>query len=99
MVLVPTQQRPRQRSGETFLSILAQFQYWKGFCVGREVGYIGSSRSSCAQVRADHRRYLLHQLYFRLMEKENKKARDDSRKGYNETIRVYEFLFCYVTPC
>lgn len=26
----------------------------------------------------------------RLMEKENKKARDEARKGYNETIRVRE---------
>jgi hypothetical protein len=27
------------------------------------------------------------------MEKENKKSRDDSRKGYNETVRVGFYLF------
>ena len=30
----------------------------------------------------------------RLMEKENKKARDDARKEYNETIRVSSVIGC-----
>ena len=38
----------------------------------------------------------LHSIPFlgRLMEKENKKARDDARKEYNESVRV-----CHIGPC
>jgi hypothetical protein len=29
-----------------------------------------------------------HHIYIRLMEKDNKKARDDARRDYNDTVRV-----------
>lgn len=33
----------------------------------------------------------VHYSYSRLMEKDNKKARDDARKDYNDTVRVSRF--------
>jgi len=81
-----------------FLQLLAKFCYRKGLPMDCYVERERSARSARPTVRARDSTDNVYPdwpsgIWRRLMEKDNKKARDDARKEYNDTIRVSYSLF------
>lgn len=81
------------------------YNYWLHFVTAKDFSWVEQWHANEAPERRI-RRYAVSPLvmfmiassswFDRMMEKDNKKARDDARKEYNETIRV-SFVACIET--
>ena len=81
------------------------YNYWLNFGTEKDFTWCDMYNLSEAPDRRVRRSVtLIHNLFgvshasCRLMERDNKKARDDARKEYNETIRVRPLFRTYSNP-
>ena len=72
------------------LQLLDELRHQQGVRLGRPVEYCRGSGPACPQVSCTRSVAHLNSdvTRIRLMERDNKKARDEARKEYNDTVRV-----------